>query len=111
MITLVGTFKFAVFTGGLVHPLKTIKLPKSYGLVKFITCFWCAEELSEVVLSIYRASYYAGEVPASWKMGNFIPLYKFGNIWVGEENYRPLTLTFVICKSFEFALINHLLNF
>ena len=49
-------------------------------------------------------------VPDLWKHGNIMPVHKKGprNI---KENYRPISLTCVLCKLFERILKENILDF
>jgi len=63
----------------------------------------CAEELGEVVLTIFRSSFNSGQVPTDWKLANVTPLYKKGPK-NDPGNYRPVSLTSVLGKVFETLL-------
>ena len=70
----------------------------------------CAEELADVVLTIFKSSYDSGCVPTDWKLANITPLFKNGS--KGDpSNYRPVSLTSVICKIFETFIKQHLMSF
>ena len=51
-----------------------------------------------------------GIVPLEWKEANIIPLFKKGsrNKYV---NYRPVSLTSVICKLLETIIRDHMMDF
>ena len=49
-------------------------------------------------------------VPFEWKEANIIPLFKKG--WRNKsENYRPVSLTSVICKLLEKLIKEHMVDF
>ena len=49
-------------------------------------------------------------VPFEWKEANIIPLFKKGSR-NKSENYRPVSLTLVICKLLERLIKNHTVDF
>ena len=51
-----------------------------------------------------------GIVPLKWKEGNIIPLFKKG-LRNKSVNYRPLSLTSVICKLLETLIRDHMMDF
>ena len=59
----------------------------------------CREELIEPIYDI-SCSLETGEVPVEWKRAEVVPIYKSGS---KEEplNYRPVSLTSVVCKICE----------
>ena len=60
----------------------------------------CATELAPVLLLIFSHSLSHGVIPDSWKRAAVIPIYKSGDKTV-PSNYRPISLTSVICKVLE----------
>lgn len=70
----------------------------------------CAEELGDVLFSIFECSYNSGVVPMDWKLANITPLFKKG-IKSDSGNYRPVSLTSVICKIFETIVKNHITDY
>ena len=60
---------------------------------------------------IFRKSLDEGSVPDDWKSANISPIFKKGNRNMAD-NYRPVSLTSLICKTFESiirdAVIRHL---
>ena len=60
----------------------------------------CAEELCEPIFMIFTNSLRQGKLPKIWKKANITPLYKKGNK-SSPLNYRPVSLTSVICKILE----------
>ena len=51
-----------------------------------------------------------GVVPFEWKEANIIPLFKKGSR-NKSENYRPVSLTLVICKLLEKVIKDHVVDF
>ena len=70
-----------------------------------------ANAISAPLAIIYTKCMEAGEVPADWKTANVAPIFKKGAKSV-PGNYRPVSLTCVLCKVMEKiicdALIEHL---
>ena len=60
----------------------------------------CADQLSAPLYTIIKQSLEEGELPEEWKRANIIPIFKGGD---KEEplNYRPVSLTSVVCKICE----------
>ena len=61
-------------------------------------------ELSDVIslplTLIFNKSLLSGEIPLDWRIAHVTPIYKKGNRAVAE-NYRPISLTSIICKILE----------
>ncbi|CAF1100150.1 unnamed protein product, partial [Brachionus calyciflorus] len=60
----------------------------------------CMEAFSSPILYIFKESYRTGELPKLWKLANVTPLYK-GGTKSSQKNYRPVSLTCILCKIFE----------
>ena len=60
----------------------------------------CAEELGQPIFMIFTNSLQQGKLPKIWKKANITPLYKKGNK-SNPLNYRPVSLTSVLCKVLE----------
>ena len=60
----------------------------------------CREELVEPIYDIIKYSLASGTVPVEWKRAEVVPIYKSGK---KDEplNYRPVSLTSVVCKMCE----------
>ena len=59
---------------------------------------------------MFNLSLEEGIVRLEWKEANIIPLFKKGSR-NKSENYRPLSLTWVICKLLERLIKYHLVDF
>ena len=60
----------------------------------------CAEELCLPIFMIFTSSLEQGKLPDIWKSANITPIFKKGNK-SNPLNYRPVSLTSVICKMLE----------
>ena len=70
----------------------------------------CATELAPVLLLIFSHSLSHGVIPDSWKRAAVIPIYKSGDKTV-PSNYRPISLTSVICKVLERIIRKQICSF
>ena len=68
------------------------------------------EQISIPLTTVFNLSLEEGIVPLEWKEANIIPLFKKGSR-NKSENYRPVSLTSVICKLLERLLKDHLVDF
>ena len=69
----------------------------------------CADELSEPLSIIYALSYEEGSLPQDWKQANVTPIFKKGNK-NEASNYRPVSLTSVVCKVMESIIRDELIK-
>ena len=58
------------------------------------------KEIVNPLVHIYNNSLQSGIVPADWKMADVAPIFKKGNREL-PGNYRPISLTSIICKILE----------
>ena len=70
----------------------------------------CATELAPVLLLIFSHSLSHGVIPKSWKKPDIVPIYKSGDKTV-PSNYRPISLTSVICKVLERIIRKQVFSF
>ena len=68
------------------------------------------EQISIPLARVFNLSLKEGVVPFEWKEANIIPLFKKGSR-NKSDNYRPVSLTSVICKLLERLIKNHMLDF
>ena len=68
------------------------------------------EQISIPLATVFNLSLEEGIVLLEWKEANIIPLFKKGSR-NKSENYRPVSLTSVICKLLERLIKDHLVDF
>ena len=70
-----------------------------------------AEEVAPAVRLLFQATIHQGCLPSVWKKAHIVPIYKKGSK-SSPANYRPISLTSVLCKLCEHiihcAVIRHL---
>ena len=65
---------------------------------------------SIVSAHVFNMSLQEGIVPLEWKEENIVPLFKKGSR-NKSVNYRPVSLTSVICKLLETIIRDHMMDF
>ena len=68
----------------------------------------CASSLAYPISLLFKLSYNSGGVPAEWKLAHVVPVHKKGSKQ-DIENYRPISLTCLVMKTFERILKEELL--
>ena len=61
-------------------------------------------------MHVFNISLQEGIVPLEWKEANIVPLFKKGSR-NKSVNYRPVSLTSVICKLLETIIRDHMIDF
>ena len=69
----------------------------------------CADALTEPIFKIFDTSMRTGCIPSDWKKGNITPVYKKGSK-VNALNYRPISLTPVLCKLLEKIIVSCIMD-
>ena len=73
----------------------------------------CRDELANPLYNLFQASLVTGKIPFDWKTGHISPIFKKGDQTLAE-NYRPISLTSVVCKCMEkivrSALLKHIIG-
>lgn len=83
--------------------LQSLKVDKSPGpdLIHPRVLHELAETLSTPLFILFNASLNEGIVPHQWKTSTVTPIFKKGDK-ADPANYRPVSLTSVLCKILEF---------
>ena len=68
------------------------------------------EQISTPLAHVFNMSLQEGIVPLEWKEANIISLFKKGSR-NKSVNYRPVSLTSVICKLLETIIRDHMMDF
>ena len=79
--------------------LKSDKSPGPDGLHPMILNR-CADAIAEPLTWIFQKSFDTGTVPSDWRTANISPIFKKGSRR-DPGNYRPVSLTSVVCKVME----------
>ena len=68
-----------------------------------------AEELSTPLTTLFKSSLDSMEVPADWRLAKITPLFKKGEK-ILAANYRPISLTCILCKILESFVRDHIIS-
>ncbi len=69
----------------------------------------CAPELAPIFHKLFKLSLSTGIFPSCWKVSHVIPVHKKGDHSM-VSNYRPISMTSVISKTFESIINSHILT-
>ena len=86
-----------------IRDMKDNKSPGVDGIPPPKLLLEIVEQISIPLATVFNLSIEEGVVPLEWKEANIIPLFKKGSR-SKSENYRPVSLTSVICKLLENSL-------
>lgn len=75
-----------------------------------IVLWTCAPELTPILTRLFRLSMETGQVPKAWKFANVQPVPKKGSR-ADPANYRPISVTSILCKTMERVLNKKLLGY
>lgn len=67
------------------------------------------EQIAPVLGVIYQVSLESGQVPQDWTSANVAPLHKKGDKPIAA-NYRPISLTCILCKVLEHVVASNLVK-
>ncbi|CAG5056501.1 unnamed protein product [Parnassius apollo] len=70
----------------------------------------CSSLLAEHISSIMNKSMEDGRLSAGWKKATVVPIYKNGDK-MRPSNYRPISLTSILCKAMEKIITERLREF
>ena len=69
-----------------------------------------ADELAPIITALFNQSLETGAIPQHWADALITPVYKKGNVHT-VANYRPVSLTYVICKLLEHIVCSNIMTF
>ena len=71
------------------------------------------QELSDILCipltKLFNKSLSLGKLPSEWKEGRISAIFKKGSRKIAG-NYRPISLTSIVCKTMEHCVRNHIVN-
>jgi len=59
---------------------------------------------------LFKTSYKTGSIPQDWKNAHTVPIYRKGSK-AEVKNYRPVSLTSVVCKVMESIIMDHVIAY
>lgn len=94
---------------GVLKLLQNLKVDKAAGpdLLKPIVLKELRHEILDIVSLIFQKSLNTGQVPSDWTKANVSPQFKKGDT-SDPANYRPISLTCVLCKLLEHIIASSL---
>ena len=76
---------------------------------KLLLCLAENETFVSSVTALFKKCYETGSIPLKWKTANVVALHKKGSKTIAS-NYRPISLTCVICRCYEQCIKSNLMN-
>jgi hypothetical protein len=70
----------------------------------------CAHEIAPFIANIFQLSLDTGTLPSDWRDANISSVFKKGDKHTAS-NYRPVSLTSVLCKTLEHIICGHILQY
>ena len=94
--------------------LASLNCSKSFGPdsihPKLLVALSDNNEFINAVTTLFNECYIKGNIPSVWKTAYVAPLHKKGSK-LEAKNYRPISLTSILCKTYERLLREHIFNF
>ena len=69
-----------------------------------------ADVLAKPISIIFRISLDSGRIPDDWRKAQVSPIFKNKGSRLNSTNYRPVSLTCILCKTMETLVRKHLVN-
>ena len=68
-----------------------------------------SSEIAPTLCAVYQQSYDTGQVPTDWRQANITAVVKKGDK-TNPANYRPVSLTCILCKTMEHVVFSQTIN-
>ena len=96
---------------GLMKLLQNLKPGKAAGpdKLKPLLLRELLEEIAPIIQIIFDRSLKTGKLPADWMKANVMPVFKKGDKSLAA-NYRPISLTCILCKVLEHILASNIVK-
>ena len=96
---------------GLMKLLQNLKPGKAAGpdKLKPLLLRELREEIAPIIQIIFDRSLKTGKLPADWMKANIMPVFKKGDKSLAA-NYRPISLTCILCKVLEHILASNIVK-
>ena len=96
---------------GIINLLKNLDSKKANGPVKLPTTLLktTASEIAEAVTFLFSQSYESGQLPNDWRNAHVVPVFEKGEKH-DPCNYRPVSLTAVLCKIMEHIIYRNIMR-
>ena len=100
-----------VHRNGVLKLLRDLKIHKATGPdeVPAFILKSAASQLSPILTRLYQYSLDNGEVPTDWKNAHIVPVFKKGEKHP-PSNYRPVSMTYIVCKALEHNVHSSVMN-
>ena len=69
----------------------------------------CSVQLAPVLALLFQSTINQGSIPSNWKSAFVTPIFKKGNRHEAR-NYRPISLTSIVCKTLEHIIFSQIIN-
>ena len=69
----------------------------------------CSRELAPLITTLFTKTIQEGKIPCDWKEANITAVFKKGDRNI-PSNYRPVSLTSIICKLQEHIIVSNVLD-
>ena len=69
-----------------------------------------AQEIGIPLTNLFKLSINTGIIPTSWKLAQITPIYKKGDR-SNPRNYRPISITSILCRILEKLIKIQLMNY
>ena len=102
---------FDISVAGILKLLKNLKPGKAAGpdRLKPILLKELREEIAPIIQVIFERSIKTGKLPSEWCRARVRPIFKKGDK-SSPANYRPISLTCILCKVLEHIMASHLVR-